>query len=116
MSKDALDKFYLKQEEPNKSCFLVLRDYILDYNKGITETLKYGMPCFVYKGKQFCYLWKDKKTKEPYILIVEGGKLGHHALVKGDRARMKILPINPLGDLPLNTIKEVFDEAIKLYK
>lgn len=74
------------------------------------------MPCFIYKGKQFCYLWKDKKTHEPYILIVEGGKIDHPALVQGDRARMKILPINPLEDLPLETIKEVFVEAVKLYK
>lgn len=111
-----LDDFYLKQEEPNKSCFLALRDIILAYNDGISEALKYGMPCFVYKGKQFCYLWQDKKTKEPYILIVEGGKVNHPALVQGSRARMKILPIDPLGDLPVETIKEVFDEAVKLYK
>lgn len=113
--KPELDNWYLKQTEPNKSCFLALRDFILGYNDGISEALKYGMPCFVYKGKQFCYLWQDKKTNEPYILIVEGGKINHPALVQGDRARMKTLPIKPLEDLPLETITEVFDEAARLY-
>jgi hypothetical protein len=66
------DAFYLNQEEPNKSCLLALRTIILDQDKQITETRKYGMPCFCYKGKMFCYLWTDKKTDEPYILMVEG--------------------------------------------
>ncbi len=51
-----LDKFYLKKEEPVKSCLLVLRDIIASYDKDITHTLKYGMPFFCYKGKMFCYL------------------------------------------------------------
>lgn len=111
-----LDNFFLKQDEPNKSCFLALRDFILAYDEKISQTLKYGMPCFVYGKKQFCYLWKDKKTQEPYLLIVEGGQINHPALVQGDRARMKILPIDPLKDLPLETIKEVFDETVKFYQ
>ena len=38
--------FYLKSEDPNKSCLLTLRDIILNQDEAVTETKKYGMPCF----------------------------------------------------------------------
>ena len=108
--------FYLNKEEPIKSCLLALRDIILNYDKEITEMLKYGMPCFCYKGKHFCYLWIDKKTKQPYILIVEGRKIEHPNLITGDRSRMKILLIDPGKDIPVKTIYKIFDMAAKFYK
>jgi hypothetical protein len=63
--------FYLRQEEPNKSCFLAMRTIVLILDTEVEETLKYGSPCFVYRGRAFCYLWKDKKTNEPYFPLVE---------------------------------------------
>jgi len=77
------DKYYLNKEEPNKSCLLTLRNIILKQDTNITETQKWGMPCFCYKKKIFCYLWTDKKTDEPYILLVEGKHLDHPKLEKG---------------------------------
>ena len=62
---EQLDNYYLKKEEPNKSCLLALRNIILKQDINITETQKWGMPCFCYKKKMFCYLWTDKKTDEP---------------------------------------------------
>ena len=111
-----LRDFYFSKKEPNKSCLLTLRDIILDYSEEITETLKYGMPCFCYRGKMFCYLWIDKKTKHPYILIVEGKNIDHPSLIKGNRARMKILPINPNEDIRLEVIYSVFDIAKTYYE
>ena len=61
-----IDNYYLNKEEPNKSCLLALRGIILDQDTNVTETQKWGMPCFCYKKKMFCYLWTDKKTDEPY--------------------------------------------------
>lgn len=74
---EQLHNYYLKKEEPNKSCLLALRSIILNQDSNVTETQKYGMPCFCYKKKMFCYLWTDKKTDEPYILMVEGKHLDH---------------------------------------
>jgi hypothetical protein len=113
---DKLDNFYLKQEEPNNSCLLALRDVILSYDSGITATLKYGMPCFTYNGKHICYLWTDKKTLEPYILIVDGNKIEHPRLKAGDRKRMKIFPIDPNQDLPLNEIHNVLTAALAIHR
>lgn len=71
------------------------------------------MPIFMYKRKMFCYLWTDKKTGEPYLGIVEGRNISHPLLIAGNRARMKILPIDPNADLPLATINEIFRLAVK---
>ncbi|TKC57209.1 DUF1801 domain-containing protein [Pedobacter hiemivivus] len=113
---EELQNYYLKKEEPNKSCLLALRSIILEQDENITETQKYGMPCFCYKKKMFCYLWTDKKTDEPYILIVEGKYLDHPQLEQGDRSRMKIFRVNPIKDLPIKTINGVLQKALDLYR
>ena len=111
-----LDTFYLAQAEPNKSCLLVLRKIILEQDEHVHETRKYGMPCFCYRKKMFCYLWTDKKTNEPYILFVEGTHLDHPALEQGDRSRMKILRIDPTADLQMDTITSNLKDALDLYR
>jgi len=113
---EQLHNYYLKKEEPNKSCLLALRNIILNQDINITETQKWGMPCFCYKKKMFCYLWTDKKTDEPYILMVEGKYLDHPELEAGDRSRMKIFRVNPNKDLPIKTIESILQEALDLYR
>ena len=108
--------FYLTQPEPNKSCLLALRKIILEQDSHVTETVKYGMPCFCYKKKMFCYLWTDKKSNEPYILMVEGRHLEHPELEQGKRSRMKIFRVDANRDLPVKTIKSILREALDLYK
>ncbi len=110
------DSHYLSQKEPNKSCLLALRKIILEQDDMVTETRKWGMPCFCYRKKMFCYLWIDKKTKEPYILFVEGKHLDHPKLEQGNRARMKILRVNPNEDIPVKTIESFLNKALNLYR
>ncbi len=111
-----LDNYYLNKEEPNKSCLLALRSIILKQDTHITETQKWGMPCFCYKKKMFCYLWTDKKTDEPYILMVEGKYLNHPKLEAGKRSRMKIFRVNPNKDFPVKTIEVILQTALDLYR
>lgn len=111
-----LHHYYLDQQEPVKSCLLALRSVILAADGHITETQKYGMPCFCYRKKMFCYLWTDKKTKEPYILMVEGDHLHHPRLEAGDRKRMKVFRVDPAGDLPLPAIQDVLQAGLDLYR
>ena len=113
---EQLHSFYLDKEEPNKSCLLALRDIILNQDTAIDETRKWGMPCFCYKKKMFCYLWIDKKTEEPYILMVEGKYLSHPELEEGNRSRMKIFRVNPNKDLPIRTIEGILQKALDLYR
>lgn len=113
---EELHNYYLNKEEPNKSCLLALRSIILEQDPDITETRKWGMPCFCYKKKMFCYLWTDKKTDRPYILMVEGKHLDHPELEEGDRSRMKIFNVNPDKDLPVETIEDMLQKALDLYR
>jgi len=111
-----LNNFYLNHVEPNRSCLLALRQLIFGQDMNISETQKYGMPCFCYGKKACCYLWTDKKTNEPYILFVEGKHLSHPLLEQENRSRMKIFRINPMKDIPVDTIRLLLNEALDLYR
>ena len=111
-----LDNFYFNKEEPNKSCLLALRSIIIQQDDHITETIKWGIPCFCYKKKVFCYLSIDKKTDTPYILMVEGKHLDHPQLEAGKRTRMKIFRVNPNEDLPQTTIQNILQKSLQLYR
>jgi hypothetical protein len=111
-----LDHFYLQQDEPIKGCLLALRQIILSQDKEVTNVWKYGMPFFCYKGKMFCYLWFHKKHKQPYIGIVEGNRFDEPYLIQEKRSRMKILLLNPNGDLPISTINNILQKALNLYR
>jgi hypothetical protein len=111
-----IDYYYLNKAEPNKSCLLALRSIILNHNHNVTETRKWGMPCFCYKKKMFCFLWIDKKTDEPYLLFVEGKHLHNPKLEVGERTRMKIFRVKPDKDLPIEIIKSILIQALNLYK
>lgn len=110
-----LANIYRELPEPQQGCLYALRSIILQQDTDIAETIKYGMPCFCLKKKPFCYLWMDKKTKEPYILLVKGQYLQHPKLEAGKRSRMKILRINADEDIPVELIKHVLDLALQLY-
>ncbi|MEZ4911153.1 MAG: DUF1801 domain-containing protein [Saprospiraceae bacterium] len=111
-----LDNFYLQQDEPIKGTLIALREIILQQDEDVTNAWKYGMPFFCYKGKMFCYLWVHKKYKQPYIGIVEGKRFDEPFLIQEDRSRMKIMLFDPNEDLPLQTIEDILQKAINLYK
>ena len=111
-----IDQYFLRQEEPAKSCLQFLRTFILQQDGNITEAWKYGMPFYCYKGKMFCYLWQHKKYHQPYIGIVEGAAIDHPDLLQEKRARMKILLIDPELDIPVKKVKAILKEVIALYK
>lgn len=111
---NAIDSYFLNKDEPIKSCLLFLRDYILNFDKNITEAWKYGMPFYCYKGKMFCYLWVHKKTHNPYIGIVEGRKIEHPLLILEKRARMKIMELNAEQDIPVELVKEILGMALNI--
>lgn len=110
-----LNLFFNEQDEPNRSCYLSLRKLVLDFDKNITEHWKYKIPFYYYKGKPFCYFWKDKKSGYPYIGIVKGKLIDHPVLVQGDRKKMKVFPVDPEQDIPIQTFEEVLGAAMKFY-
>ncbi|EIJ37185.1 protein of unknown function (DU1801) [Galbibacter orientalis DSM 19592] len=111
-----IDNYYLSKQEPFRSCLLTLQNIILKQDDNISETKKYGMPCFCYKNKAFCYLWTDKKTNEPYVLFVEGKYLEAPELEEGNRSRMKIFRVNPNADIVIDKITSLLNSALDLYR
>lgn len=111
-----LDNFYLQLNEPLKSCMMALSDIILAQDAALTLAWKYKTPFFCYKEKIFCYLSIRKKDAVPYIGIVEGHRLEHPALIAEKRSRIKVMFFNPSEDLPIETIEEILQQALILYK
>lgn len=109
-----VDDFFLKQEEPVKSCLLALKTVIRQQDLEIELSLRYGMPFFILKGKRFCYLWVHKKHRQPYIGFVDGNRMSHPELLQEDRTRMKILLIDPEKDIPVELVEALVQEAIKI--
>lgn len=110
------DDYYLSHPEPARSCLLALRRFVLTFDPRISETSKWGMPCFCFEKRILCYLWSDKKTGEPYILMAEGRFLTHPALETGSRIKMKILRVRPDEDLPVEVMRKVLTAGINLFQ
>lgn len=115
MTLRAIDQYYEHEKEPNRSCLMALRDFILSLDEGISHEWKYQMPMFVYKKKMLCYIRTAQKTARPYIGIVKGSEIEHPLLLQGNRKKMKIMEISPDQDLPVGIIKEIIDWALLLY-
>lgn len=110
-----IDTYFLKQEEPAKTCLLVLRELILAFDKNITQEWKYGMPFYYYKGKMFCYLWFHKKYKQPYIGFMSGDKMKHPELLQEKRKQIKIFIVDAGKDIPVKKIRSFLKEARSFY-
>ncbi len=110
-----IDDFFEKLEEPNRSIFLFLKNYIKNYHPDIQLYYKWKLPYLYYKEKPLCYIWKDKKTNEPYLGFAKGSKMNHKALIKGNRTFIKILPVNPDQNINIQVLSEILDEALQLY-
>ena len=113
---NALDLYYETQDEPTKRCLLALRDIILAKDSKITADWKYSMPFFNYNGERICYLWVDKKLKQPYIGIVNGNRIDDDRLIPEKRTRMKIMRFDPSKNLPKKDINAILQKAIQLQK
>lgn len=115
MSLRQIDQFFEAQPEPNRSCMLALRSWIMGFDPEITETWKWRLPFYCYRGKTFCYLWQDKRTQQPYVGVVAGDQIDHPMLIQGDRKRMKVLYIDPEEDLPVEALHMILSQAKTYY-
>jgi hypothetical protein len=66
-----LQGYYLRKDEPNRSCLLALRESFLSKTSMILK-LESMEALLLLQEKMFCYLWTNKKSHEPYIIMVEG--------------------------------------------
>lgn len=111
-----IDNYFLQKEDPIKSCLQFLRNFILNQDEHFTEKWQYGMPFYYYKDKRICYLWVHKKYQQPYLGIVEGKKINHPDLLQEKRAKMKILMIDPVKNIPVKKLNQILKELLSFYK
>ncbi len=109
-----LQDYYLTLPEPTQGCFLAVRDYILAYDPLIAEAWKYRTPFFCYRGRIMSYLWINRKTQQPYLGVMDGKLIEHPQLRSEGRARVKVLSLDPAGELPLDVIDFVLQQSIAL--
>lgn len=111
-----IDDFFEKLEEPNKSVFLFLIDFIKNYHPDIEIYYKWNLPYLYIHQKPLCYFWKDKTSQHPYIGFAKGNQIQHPKLIRGNRKLVSIYSINPDMDIDTKTISEILDKALTLYK
>jgi hypothetical protein len=111
-----IDQFFLNKPEPARGCLAALRLLVLKFDSDVSEIWRYHMPFYTIRGKRFCYIWVEKKTGRPYVGIVDGKLIAHPFLIAEKRTRMKIIPIDPDQDLPVEMIYEIFEAAIHAAK
>lgn len=115
MELNLIEEYFAKQDEPKKSVFLFLRQHFLRI-PNMEERYSYSLPFYYYKKRPFCYLYYDKKTDIPYIGFNRANLIDHPLLDQGNRKKMKVLHINPNEDIPIESINEIIDLLISLYK
>lgn len=109
--------FYLKWEEHINSTLQALQFLLQDFSEEMEETTKYGMACFLYKGRPKFYLGIDlNRNKEPYVLFVDGNKIEDPRLEQGSRKRMKAYRVDPNKDIDKNELYELLELAIDVTK
>ncbi|MEO6302148.1 MAG: DUF1801 domain-containing protein [Bacteroidia bacterium] len=110
-----LDNYYYSKSEPEQSCLLFLRRFLLDHSSQIEEQWKYTTAFFTYKKKLFCYFSISKKTNRIYIGFVDGNKIKHKDLVDEGRKQIRVFYIDPNNDIDIKSLKEILRLAVKLY-
>lgn len=106
------DDFFMRQQEPAKTCLAFLRALIMCSAAGVHEKMSYGMPFYYMGGQRFCYLWVHKATGMPYIGAVNGASIDFPGLEAGDRTRMKVYYVDPEQDVPVAEINQLLKLAI----
>ena len=111
---EQLSYYYLDQPEPLKSALMALSDLIVAFDPDIQVAWKYASPFFVYRNKNLCYLWVDKSNNHPYIGFIDGSQLDHPLLASGERKQIRILPIDPEQDFPVEALHQILAAALPL--
>lgn len=109
----ALQHYYEKQETATRECLLALKSIVLSVDENIIHKLKYQIPFFCYSEFNLGFLWVHKKK----ILVgfIEDKK-SFSTTEQRTKDKVTTLQINPLDDIPIDDIKQTFQQLIEKYK
>lgn len=111
-----IDNYFFSLPEPEQSCLLYVRSFILGFSKDITEEWKFNTPFYYYKGKWLCYISYGKKNKSIYIGFIKGHLMQHAKLVSEGRKQIKVFHLNANDDIDVKSLKAIMTKVLKLYK
>ncbi|MEN8839390.1 MAG: DUF1801 domain-containing protein [Flavobacteriales bacterium] len=107
-----IEEFYAAMKEPNKSCFLFLKHFILKQDSLMEEKWKWKLPFFYYNKKPFCYLWVNKETNLPYVCFVRSLHINRPEMLLEGRKKMKSLTIDPREDIDIDLLSSIIKESL----
>lgn len=113
---EQIDNYFYSLNEPQKSCLLFLRRFILDHSDKITESRKFNTPFYYYNLKWLAFISYHPQTKIIYVAFVNGYLIDHPKLVSEKRKKQKIIYIDPEKDVDVRSLKKILNNACKLYK
>lgn len=110
-----IELYFHDLEEPDRGCLLALREVVLNFHPDISESWKWNMPFYDYKGKYLCYFGSAKKGKLPYLAFTQGKHFEHSLLRFEGRKQIKSIEIDPNQDLSIGLIHELLELAVGYY-
>ncbi|MDI1355255.1 MAG: DUF1801 domain-containing protein [bacterium] len=109
----AIDNYYFALPEPQQSCLLFLRHFLLEHSPNISEHYKFSTAFFYFKTEHLCYFSVSKSTGKTYIGFVQGYRFSHPKLLSEGRKQIKVLYLDPSKDVDVKTLKEVLKLALR---
>lgn len=110
-----VDNYFFSLPEPEQSCLLYVRSFMLSYSKHISEAWKFNTPFYYYKGKWLCYVSTNKKNKSIYIGFIKGHLMQHTKLVSEGRKQIKVFHLDANKDIDVKSLNAIMKKALKLY-
>ena len=107
----SVDHYFNALDEPERSCLLFLRSFILGFSERIEERRKNNTPFYYYNSKWLCFISYHPKSKEIYISFVNGNTLDHPKLLSEGRKKMKIFRVDPLNDIDVKSLDAILKAA-----
>ena len=109
-----IDHFFNSLPEPDRSCLLFLRKFILDFSDKITEQRKNNTPFYYYNKKWLCFISYHPKTRIIYISFVDGNKIDHPKLLSEGRKKMKVFYVEASKNIDIKNLSAILKSALAL--
>jgi hypothetical protein len=113
---NTVDHYFMTLREPERSCLLFLRSFILGFSENISEQRRNNTPFYYFHGRWLGFISYHPKTHEIYISFANGNRIEYPGLVSEGRKKMKILYIDPSCDIDVKTIGEILKLCTDLLK
>lgn len=108
-----LTHYYEKQDAMTRECLLALKSIIMSVDEHIEHVRKYQIPFFTYKGFNLGFLWVHRK--KIVVGFVEDKKLLPDSSVSRKKDKMTTMEINPMQDIPMDSMLSSYKELIRKY-